>query len=69
MNKWHKLVDYQPEDDQTCLVSWKNIEGEYFQPVFAYWDEIEKSFFDLRTLHSFPLKVDIWIEVPELPNE
>lgn len=59
----------RPEDDQTCLVAWKDCEGEYSQPVFAWWSDEESAFFDLRTLHSFPLKVTIWCPVPEMPEE
>lgn len=59
----------KPKDEQDCLVIWKDTEGDYSSAIVAYWDKEEGCFFDKRSLHAFPVQVDMWCPIPEVPNE
>lgn len=56
-----------PEDDKNYLVSWYDTgDMEYQSWHRAYY--YDGKFFSNESMHSFPLKVDIWVEMPELPK-
>ncbi len=67
MTKWKHINDI-PIDDKSYLVSWRDWEGKYSYPIRAYYVLEENSFFACECEFSFPLKVDIYIEMPEVPN-
>jgi len=67
MNEWKNFSD-RPKDDKTYLVSCKNGEGQFFRPLLAYYMIEDDSFFPLDTVNAFPIKVDIYCEVPEFPK-
>ena len=62
-----KPTSIKPKDDQTVLVSWKGYGGHYKGPYRAYYVDDEHNFFSVDDNHAIPLKVDIWIEIPEFP--
>lgn len=67
-NQWKKLSDV-PKDNKNYLVSWKDCKGKYHRPHAAYYFESENKFFSLENDNSHPLYVDVYMEIPELPNE
>lgn len=64
---WKNLKD-RPIDDKNYLVSWLQADGTYSSPHRAYFVEEEGKFFTLEGYHSFPLIVDIYCEIPEVPR-
>lgn len=68
MTKWLNTKDL-PTDDGDYLVSWRDFDGKYASPCRAYWLEYEQAFFLIDVNVSFPVKVDIYMKVPELPKE
>lgn len=67
IDKW-KPKKVKPEDDQNVLVCWLKEDGKYSDPHRAYYIEEEDHFFSPDSIHAFPLHVDIWIEMPEVPD-
>jgi hypothetical protein len=64
MIKWKQLNEYSLlKDDETYLVRWCDVEGEYHQPTLAWWDAEEKVFFPLYGMMSWPLRVDEYAEI------
>lgn len=55
-------------DDKNYNVTWKRSDGHFACPHLAYWIEEEKRFFSLQHNDSFPIQVDMYIELPELPQ-
>lgn len=67
-SKWKKIADL-PIDDKNYFVCWKDCEGKYSRPHLAYYVESENKFFSLENNNSHPIHVDIYMEMPEVPNE
>lgn len=69
VNEWKKptSVFSNLKDDKNYLVTWRDCEGKYSTPHLAYWIEAEQRFFSLQNNNSFPLQVDLYFELPELP--
>lgn len=66
--KWHRLKECQPVNPLSdYLVSWVMLTGTYSPSIKAYWLEEEGSFFCTSSL--FPLKVDVWAEIPPIRIE
>lgn len=59
----HKLVC-----DENYLVSFINGEGKYSGPYRAYWIEEDQLFYHLDSDFAIALKVDIFLEMPKLPE-
>jgi hypothetical protein len=58
-----------PEDDKHYLVCWfDRSTGKCSAPHKAYWLEAEGHFFSLENNNCHPLHVDVWHEMPELPE-
>lgn len=65
---WKSIKEHKPEDDKCYLVSWLDASGEYSMPHRAYYLEPDEKFFSLETYNAFPLHVDIFMEIPEVPK-
>lgn len=65
--KW-KPITIKPKDEQNVLVSWKDYDHEYQGPFRAYYMKDEDYFFLTDSNISFPINVQIWIEIPEFPE-
>ena len=63
-----KPCTMRPKDDANILISWKSSDGHYKGPYRGYYLECENKFFNLDDNHGFPVQVDIWIEMPVLPE-
>lgn len=57
---WEDIKDFQPRDEQNCLVVNKNWVDE---PIRAYWVSEINAFIPLD-FHGFPLLVTHWIDLP-----
>ncbi len=68
MSKWKFLKEEKPTDDDTYLVSWKDCEGHYSDPIRACWVEAENSFFAIENEWKVPLKVDAYYQY-SIPSE
>ncbi len=66
-NKW-KLACVPPEDDDTVLVIWMDSEKYWKGPYRAYYIPEERRFFPIDSDNSIPINVDMWIEMPEMPQ-
>jgi hypothetical protein len=66
-NMWKKLHG-RPEDDRYYLICWLTSENEYSIPHRAYYCKEEDKFFSLENHSSHPLVVDIYCEIPLIPN-
>jgi hypothetical protein len=70
MSKWISMKSgTRPADDKICLVSWKTSSEGCFIPIRAFYVLSEDAFFAIDSHFYFPLRVDIYCEIPELPNE
>jgi hypothetical protein len=56
------------EEDGDYLVSWLHENLQYSSPIRAYWLKDEEEFFAIDTQFAFPLKVDIFMKIPKLPD-
>ena len=65
--KW-KTFSEKPVEDKIYLVCYKRSNGTYSTPTRAYYDEDLSVFFPLDTSLAFPVAVDIYCEMPELPE-
>lgn len=53
-----------PSDDRNILVVWQDSDGDYSEPIRAYYDEDEAEYFSLDSIMTFPLSPSHWCELP-----
>ena len=54
--------------DADYLVSYKDYEGSYSNPIRAYYVEDEDAMFPMDSSFAFPLNLDIYMKMPEVPK-
>ena len=67
-NVWTRMgdEDSEPSEDKCYLGAWVDMEGCYSDPIRIYWVEDEISFFACDWNLPFPLRVDVYMEIPEI---
>lgn len=69
MPEWKPIGDgSQLVDDKTYLVAWINSIYKCSGPHLVYYDKEEGKFFSLHDHGAFPLQVDMYLEIPEIPR-
>ncbi len=63
-----KPCTIKPKDDQNILMSWKSLTDPWKGPYIGYYCEDEDRFFLIEGFNCVPVQIDIWIEMPKLPN-
>lgn len=66
--EWKRLGQ-KPRDDKNYLVCYLTAEGYYSAAHRAYYIEEENKFYSLENNNSHPIVVDIFIEMPDVPND